>query len=233
MKIYQKKDLFLNKDNIDFLKGYKWDAYWIKHPNAHRDKTGVYAYLLKINLINRASFKIHISADQRYKLYIDNKFEGLGTERSDLNNWAYDTYKLNLKPGEHSIFVFTWYIAPKDHHPIAQITAEPGFILCTEDLPKETVSTGFAPWKVIDLSLFYPIYKSQFDRNIFTGSRFGYKGKDFPLGYETGNKVDYSKEIGTHQKDCQEKIESLFHKTHGTTYEVKTAYHWDIGQKWN
>jgi len=46
---------------------------------------------------------IHVSADSRYALYIDGLIIGRGPARSDLRNYVYDTYVVQVEAGEHLI----------------------------------------------------------------------------------------------------------------------------------
>ncbi len=75
--------------------------------------------------------KLHISADNRYKLYIDGNFEGLGPQRGTLDRYFFDTYDLSdMKAGKHIITALVWH--DRDTAPSAQITSRPGFLAVSE-----------------------------------------------------------------------------------------------------
>lgn len=187
MKVLQTNDLYLKSMNNMYAQRGRWEANWIYHKEATSDKSGVYAYLLKFTLNEDKKFRIHVSADNRYKLYIDGKIEGFGPERGDNHNWFFESYDLDLKAGEHTIFAFTWFMTQNDNRNCAQFSFRPGFILCSEDLPKEILNTGFAPWKTINLTKWYGLeFDNEIKRFWYVGNRFTFHGEGFPIGYENG-----------------------------------------------
>ena len=76
--------------------------------------------------------KLHISADNRYKLYLDGELIGLGPQRGDLGNWFFDTYDLQpqIVQGNHVLSVIAWH--DRDSAPSAQISARPALLLVEE-----------------------------------------------------------------------------------------------------
>ena len=75
--------------------------------------------------------KLHISADNRYKLYIDGCFVGLGPQRGTLERYFFDTYDLSdMKAGSHTFTALVWH--ERDTAPSAQITSRPGFLAVSE-----------------------------------------------------------------------------------------------------
>lgn len=77
--------------------------------------------------------RLHISADNRYKLYIDGKFIGLGPQRGTLDRYFFDTYDLSTlsaKSGPHILSAFVWH--ERDTAPSAQISSRPGFLAVAE-----------------------------------------------------------------------------------------------------
>jgi hypothetical protein len=76
--------------------------------------------------------KLHISADNRYKLYLDSKLIGLGPQRGDLSNWFFDTYDLSqhIRQGGQVLTVIAWH--DRDTAPSAQISARPALLLVEE-----------------------------------------------------------------------------------------------------
>ena len=89
--------------------------------------------------------KLHISADNRYKLYIDGIFVGLGPQRGTLDRYFFDTYDLsNIKPGEHIFSAVVWH--ERDTAPSAQISSRPGFLAVVEDADGK-MSGPLETWK--------------------------------------------------------------------------------------
>ena len=77
--------------------------------------------------------KLHISADNRYKLYLDGNFIGLGPQRGMLERYFFDTYDLSLldlKSGQHVFSAVVWH--ERDTAPSAQISSRPGFLAVAE-----------------------------------------------------------------------------------------------------
>ena len=66
----------------------------------------VYLFRKEFRLLNYSGpFIIHISADNRYRLYVNGHFAGMGPARSDLANWYYETTDISsyLKYGNNVI----------------------------------------------------------------------------------------------------------------------------------
>lgn len=75
--------------------------------------------------------KLHVSADNRYKLYLDGELIGLGPQRGDIGNWFFDTYDLRpVREGHHVLTVIVWH--DRDTAPSAQISARPALLLVEE-----------------------------------------------------------------------------------------------------
>jgi hypothetical protein len=91
--------------------------------------------------------RVHVSADERYELFVDGEREGRGPERGDKLNWFYETYDLDLAAGEHVIVARTWWLGPAAPSPHAQISVRPGFFLMAEGEHRDLLSTGIAEWE--------------------------------------------------------------------------------------
>ena len=63
----------------------RWDAYWITADNTSPKDYGVYHFRKTFSLNNKpASFVVHVSADNRYKLFVNGTMVSLGPARADL-----------------------------------------------------------------------------------------------------------------------------------------------------
>ncbi len=90
---------------------------------------------------------LDISADERYYLTIDNQFISRGPNRSTVENWQYNTYIINLKPGKHVIEATVWKTS--DHAPLAQLSCGGGFIVKANGNYNKKLTTGVSSnWKV-------------------------------------------------------------------------------------
>src|SRR5215212_11083282 len=88
-----------------------WNAYWIAVPNEPARDYGVYLFRKNFTLTNRpAHFNIHVSADNRYKLFINGQLVSLGPARGDIFHWNYETVDLAnyLHNGENTVAAIVW-----------------------------------------------------------------------------------------------------------------------------
>jgi alpha-L-rhamnosidase len=93
--------------------------------------------------------RIHVSADERFELFLDGQRIARGPDRSDVEHWSYATYDLILKPGGHRLEALVWSIGP--YAPIAQMSWRDGFILKAEGDYDAQLTTGKAAWEVAKL----------------------------------------------------------------------------------
>ncbi|OHB52980.1 MAG: hypothetical protein A2Y10_03430 [Planctomycetes bacterium GWF2_41_51] len=73
--------------------------------------------------------RLHLSADNRYKLYLNGKFIGLGPQRGSLDRYFFDTYdfsSLKSESGPYVISAVVWY--DRDTAPTGQVSSRPGFL---------------------------------------------------------------------------------------------------------
>ena len=122
----------------------RWPSRWICHPD-HPQAPFVSAYRCKFKLEKDATFDIHVTADERYDLFVDGEHQGKGPERGDPHNWFYETYGLSLKAGEHVVVARVWSLG--DMAPMAQMSHAPGFLLSPDEGFVEMLGTGVANWE--------------------------------------------------------------------------------------
>jgi len=76
-----------------------------------------------------ARFVVHVSADNRYRLYVNGVQVASGPQRSDVTHWRYETVDLapNLRAGRNVVaaLVWNWGVA----RPVAQFSNRTGFLL--------------------------------------------------------------------------------------------------------
>lgn len=139
------------------------DAAWIWHPDFSPEAKGalhseVFAggWCEPVLLRFRREFaatatpvRIHVSADERFELFLDGRRIARGPDRSDVEHWCYATYDLRLAPGSHRLEALVWSIGP--NAPVAQLTWRGGFILKAEGDYDRELTTGKAPWEVAEL----------------------------------------------------------------------------------
>ena len=97
-----------------------------------------------------APVRIHVSADERFELFLDGNRIARGPDRSDVEHWSYATYDLRLAPGSHRLEALVWSIGP--YAPVAQMSWRGGFILKAEADYDRQLTTGKAAWEVAKLA---------------------------------------------------------------------------------
>ena len=102
----------------------QWPCAWIACPGAG-EPPFVTAYRRKFSLKQAAQIRLHVSADERYELYLDGELLGRGPERGDAENWFYETYDLPVSQGEHMLVARVWSLGKLA--PFAQMSVQPGF----------------------------------------------------------------------------------------------------------
>jgi len=117
---------------------------WLELPDAATTSV-VAAYRLRFSLPTGATARVHVSADERYTLYLDGHQMGRGPERGDAHIWFYDTYDLALDAGEHLLLAQVWSLGHLA--PLAQVSAAPGFLLAAEPPFATLLNTGAAVWE--------------------------------------------------------------------------------------
>ncbi len=120
-----------------------WPARWI---GIEAETPFVAAYKLSFRLGQTSRFRFHVSADERYEFYLNGELVGRGPERGDAENWAFESFAVELEAGEHLLVARVWSLG--DKAPGAQISVGHGFLLGAETLGGDEIElhTGVAPW---------------------------------------------------------------------------------------
>src|SRR3989339_965985 len=107
-----------------------WSAKWISFPENSNSQYGVYLFRKEILIKTKPEkFIIHVSADNRYKLYINGVYVTNGPARSHLFKWNFESIDIStyLHSGRNIISSIVWNFA--EHRPLAQISGQTGFII--------------------------------------------------------------------------------------------------------
>ncbi len=126
-----------------------WNAHWIAAPDDPGTAYGVYYFRKSLELAAKpASFVIHVSADNRYKLYVNGSFVSLGPARGDLYYWNFETVDIAslLTAGKNNISAIVWNEAQA--RPEAQITLRTSFIVQGNTEKEDIINTNNS-WKCI------------------------------------------------------------------------------------
>jgi len=122
----------------------QWPCAWIACPAAG-EPPFVTAYRRRFSLNQATQVRLHVSADERYELYLDGELAGRGPERGDADNWYYETYDLPVGKGDHVLVARVWSLGKLA--PFAQMSVQPGFLLSPQAEYVEMLGTGVAGWE--------------------------------------------------------------------------------------
>lgn len=129
----------------------EWNALWISHPDIAPTAYNMVSFRKSFNL-DRApeKFVVHISGDNRYRLYVNGKEVMYGPQLGDVRHWRYETLDLApfLKQGENLIAaeVMNWG-ADRAHGIVSYRT---GLLIQGHGKREHIVNTGLdLGWKVL------------------------------------------------------------------------------------
>ncbi len=117
-----------------------WPAHWVTTPGL---TFGVVLYRIRFSWPG-GPLRLHVSADQRYELFLDGAHHGRGPERGDAGHWRFETYAEDLSAGAHELLARVWFLRDAPH---AQVSVKPGFLCAAEGAAEALVTTGIAPWE--------------------------------------------------------------------------------------
>jgi hypothetical protein len=126
-----------------------WKAFWIAVPEESAGGYGVYLFRRQFDLRDLpSSFIVHVSADNRYKLFLNGNLVSLGPARGDLLHWRYETVDIArfLTAGKNVMAAIVWNDG--DRKPEAQISYRTGLLLQGNSVREDIVDTD-SSWRCI------------------------------------------------------------------------------------
>ena len=126
----------------------KWNAQWISYPGISLKDYGVFHFRKSFDLDRRpATFIVHVSGDNRYRLFVNGKDVCNGPARGDLMHWRFETIDIAeyLVAGENTIAATVWNFG--EFMPLAQISNKTAFIVQGNTPFEERINTDNS-WKV-------------------------------------------------------------------------------------
>ena len=161
----QESEVTINHEGKDFtMLKHAWKAQWITHPTASTLDYGVFNFRRSFNLNNKPEkFIIYVSADNRYRLYVNGHYVCMGPARGDMGHWRYETLDIApyLQAGINLIGAEVVNFGEFRH--AAQQTFQTAFILQSDKGNDVVVNTGDKQWKVIRNAAFDDIAFSSAD----------------------------------------------------------------------
>lgn len=157
---------------------------WIS-PQGNLPSPAVVAYRLNFSLPEEITATLHVSADERYELWLDGERVGRGPERSTPAAWFFETYELTFTPGDRVLVARVWQLGQQA--PVAQQSVAPGFLLAAGEPYANLLSTGQANWEAKQLQG-YSFDSPHQKVYMVVGPHQTIDGNTYPWGIETGDK---------------------------------------------
>lgn len=126
-----------------------WEASWITHPTASVFDYGVFYFRNSFNLetVDNSTI-IYVSADNRYRLFVNGAEVSNGPARGNLEYWRYETVNISpwLQKGKNVIAAEVFNLG--EHRPVAQFSHKTAFLFQAEGILGEQLNTGKGNWLV-------------------------------------------------------------------------------------
>lgn len=126
----------------------KWTAEWISHPTAPLREPAVFHFRRILHLDTKPPhFIVEVSADNRFRLFVNGIRAGEGPARGDLAHWRYETLDLapELHPGKNILAAEVWNYGI--YAPLNQISDRSAFLMQGNGKAESIVNTD-ATWQV-------------------------------------------------------------------------------------
>ena len=138
------------------LKSENWNARWISVPETGAQDYGVYYFRKDIDMdAVPADYVVHVTGDNRYKLYVNGTLVSLGPAKGDITHWRYETVDLApyLHSGRNAVAALVYHEGPQK--PDSQPSLEVGFLLQGEGNARELWTDK--SWKCLQDKAYSPV----------------------------------------------------------------------------
>ncbi|MEN8124627.1 MAG: alpha-L-rhamnosidase N-terminal domain-containing protein [Bacteroidota bacterium] len=147
----QESTVRINHEGKDFTQlKHAWTAQWITHPTESTLDSRVFLFRRNFDLaIQPTKFIIYVSADNRYRLYVNGKYIVSGPSSSDINNYRYETLDIakHLKVGKNTIA--TEVVNFGEYRKASSMTFQTAFIMQGDKKnPVDVNTSSKSEWKV-------------------------------------------------------------------------------------
>jgi alpha-L-rhamnosidase len=174
-------------------------APWVSYPSANQTAYGVYHFRKSFDLEKvPEKLVIHVSADNRYNLFVNGQRVCYGPAKGDLQTYKYDVIDIApfLKPGKNLLAALV-YNGGEDR-PLALLTVQTAFMLRAENEEFSLLNTD-SGWKTYKNPAYEVIsyYEMLFRERWFYGF-YACGGGDevfaekYPWGWETSDFEDFN-----------------------------------------
>ncbi|MBI2282360.1 MAG: alpha-L-rhamnosidase [Bacteroidetes bacterium] len=176
-----------------------WSASWITCPGVPQRDYGVYHFRKTFSLAEKpATFLVHVSADNRYRLFVNGKAVCSGPARGDLYNWYFETLDMApyLQAGSNTIAALVWNMG--EYAPVAQISNQTAFVLQGNSRSENIVNTNES-WKVFHDTAYTPCSTdngSRLQTYMVVGPGDRVNAAAYPWGWEQSGYDDHHWQAG-------------------------------------
>ena len=160
-------------------------ARWVATPSGPHFEYGVHHFRKTLELAARPDrFVVHVTADNRYQLFVNGERVSWGPARGDAFHWRYETVDIapRLRAGRNVLAAVVWNFGPDA--PLAQITEQTGFLLQGDTQAEAAVNTGQTPWKCIRDDSYSPIPLPRLPGYLVVGPGERVDAARYPWGWE-------------------------------------------------
>jgi alpha-L-rhamnosidase len=164
-------------------------ASWITHPDISGHEYGVYHFRKTFELqAVPEHFNVHVSADNRYRLYVNGVSVAAGPQRSDVMHWRFEEIDLApyLHAGNNLIAAVVWHWG--EHKPVAQHSYQSGFLIRGATAGETSIDTGTTAWKVLANNAYsaLPVSREQVGGYYASPPGEQLDSQHYPWGWESG-----------------------------------------------
>lgn len=134
----------------------RWNSLWISSPDAD-DSYDVMMFRRTLRLSDAPGrFVVNVSADNRYKLYVNGTFVCDGPCKGDAMNWSFETIDIApwLRAGENVVAAVVWNFGK--YRPVAVMSMNRTAFLLQGDTEKEHCLNTGEGWKVLRCPAYSP-----------------------------------------------------------------------------
>lgn len=169
--------------NPDLL-SYYWPAFWICTPASNGQyEVSHFRKTFSLDQVPRR-FVIHVSADNRYKLFVNGQLVSLGPARCDVYNWNFETVDIAkyLHQGKNALAAVVWNYA--DQRPAAQVSYGKTELIVQGDTEAEGMVNTDGSWLCMVDRAYSPCMNGDPVGYYVAGPGEVIDGSQYPWGWE-------------------------------------------------
>ena len=162
-----------------------WDAHWISVPDEDITHYGVFYFRKTLELNDIPSqYVVHVSADNRYKLYVNGHQVLSGPARGDIYNWNFETVDLKpyLKKGKNVLAAVVWNYA--EMKPLAQFSLGKAELIVQGNTAQEKDVNTDENWKCVRCKAYSPYVEGRVFGYCVVGPGEKVNMETYPWGWE-------------------------------------------------